>query len=74
MSKIFLFTCESCQAEGSLPVPANVAEMSAGEEVTTNQPCPLCGGVMSAPGGTYKNVDGVMTRVGDYIHKDGPQD
>jgi len=63
-----IFTCQRCGIEGSLSCPENVAELSAGEGITTNQPCPQCGGEMRAPAGTYKNVNGIMTRDGDYDH------
>lgn len=64
-------TCEKCGAEGTMEMPFDIPEgmpfeLHAGGGVHTDQPCPKCGGKISAPSGHYKmNKKRQMVRVGD---------
>jgi hypothetical protein len=58
------FNCEGCGIEVSTEFPGNLSLDT--PEITPKQPCPKCGGKLSAPGGRYEtDENGLLQRVGD---------
>lgn len=59
--------CEKCGMTGNVELPFEGGELNVGGKINITNPCPQCGGQLSAPGGKYKSGDdGFMRRVGDY--------
>jgi hypothetical protein len=57
------FKCENGHGGMTMEVPAIIASLT-GNSMTTEVPCPFCGGKLSAPGGYYvRNQHGVFERV-----------
>lgn len=68
MKSIINMTCSNpnCDVEGTVELAMNVNRLSS-EKIRHKQPCPKCGGELSAPSGTYeRNEEGILIRVGDY--------
>lgn len=64
MGTTIKFSCEGCGLEASTEIPGQLSLDS--PTITHKQPCPTCGGKLSAPGGKYEtDENGVLQRVGD---------
>ncbi|WP_143522385.1 hypothetical protein [Pseudomonas sp. 2822-17] len=64
MATTIKFNCEKCGIEASTEVPGKLTLDA--PEITHEQPCPKCGGKLSAPGGKYEtDENNVLQRVGD---------
>jgi hypothetical protein len=60
-------TCEKCGEQGVITIDPDVNELSASDKIEIEDPCPQCGGKLSAPGGRYKrDNEGKLVRVGDF--------
>lgn len=59
--------CEKCGFTGNVELPMTGGTINAKEGISISNPCPNCGGQLSAPGGKYESGDdGFMHRVGDF--------
>jgi hypothetical protein len=47
-------TCQKCGEKGSITIEPDINEMSASDDLEIADPCPLCGGKLSAPKGRYE--------------------
>jgi hypothetical protein len=59
--------CEQCGEQGTITIEPHMNELSASDKIEIADPCPQCGGKLSAPSGRYKRNDaGKLVRVGDF--------
>lgn len=60
--------CSDCPTTGVIELPFESATFNVGGSINiTNQPCPECGGKMSAGSGKYETDEGgMLRRVGDF--------
>ncbi|MBF0480793.1 MAG: hypothetical protein HQK81_03385 [Desulfovibrionaceae bacterium] len=62
--------CEKCLEKGVITIEPDVNELSASGKIEIEDPCPLCGGKLSAPSGRYKkDSSGKLVRTGDFDGK-----
>lgn len=67
MSTTIQIKCDTCGATGTIDLDVNISTLNVAGEINVNQPCPVCGGKLCAPGGKYeKGENDILVRVGDY--------
>ena len=59
--------CESCGVECHSTLSLAPKLTLNTNAINFSQPCPECGGKVSASSGTYEVRDGVLVRIGDYV-------
>lgn len=66
MSTAIRLKCEACGGDALLQTHLNISDVLV-TKIQAADPCPVCGGGLSSPGGFYrKNAHDLLVRIGEF--------